>query len=123
MTIVPGVELRMAAVSTLIRSHRYVYASEVELHGQLEQVLTAAGVPVRREVRLTARDRIDLLAGDVGIEVKVKGERTPLRQLGRYAGHSDVGGLLLVTTRAASLPPELCGKPVAVVSLLTNGLS
>lgn len=112
----------MAAVATLIRSHRYSYASEVELHEQLERVLVTAGVPVVREVRLTERDRIDLMAGDVGIEVKVKGQRSPLRQLGRYAEHPSVQGLLLVTTRAANLPSHLRGKPVSVVSLLTNGL-
>lgn len=114
---------RMAALAALIRGHRYVYASEVELHGQLEQVLTAAGVPVSREVHLTSRDRIDFLVGDVGIEVKVKGERTPIRQLTRYAESSWVAGLLLVTTRAAGVPSTLLGKPVAVVSLMANGLA
>lgn len=124
MTADPGLlGARMDAVAAIIRGHRYRYASEVELQEQLEGVLLAAGVPVRREVRLSARDRIDLMAGDVGIEVKVKGERTPLRQLGRYAEHDEVAGLLLVTTRAATVPEEMRGKPVRLVSLLTNGLA
>lgn len=116
------VQERMAAVSGLLRGRRYVFASEDELQEQLAAVLDAAGVPVTREVWLSPRDRIDLLAGDVGIEVKVKGKRTPLEQLARYAESSWVAGLLLVTTRAARLPEQLHGKPVAVVSLLTNGL-
>jgi hypothetical protein len=120
---VTGVQARMAALSELIRSRRYVYASEVELHAQLEQVMLDARLPVLRELRLSSRDRIDFLIGDVGIEVKVKGERTPLRQLTRYAGYSTVSGLLLVTTRAAALPPLLGGKPAAVVSLLANALA
>lgn len=119
---VATVELRMAAVRIELRRHRYSYASEVELHDRLAAVLQAAGYPVRREVRLSDRDRIDLLVGDVGIEVKVKGARTPLRQLRRYAEHEAVAGLLLVTTRAAALPAELNGKPLQLVSLLTNGL-
>lgn len=118
-----AVQQRMDAVSRVLRGHRYVYASEGELQQQLADVLAGAGVPVAREVRLTPRDRIDLLAGDVGIEVKVKGARVPLRQLQRYAAHPRVAGLLLVTTRAAELPPTIGGKPAGVVSLLTNGLA
>ena len=113
----------MGAVSALLRRHRYVYASEDQLQQQLADVLAAAGLRVHREVRLTEHERIDLMVGDVGIEVKVKGQRTPLRQLGRYAEHPSVQGLLLVTTRAATLPATLRDKPVAVVSLLTNGLA
>lgn len=120
--MVDRVRARMAALDSLIRSHRYVYASEVELHDQLERVLRDASLPVTREVILSPRDRIDFLVGDVGLEVKVKGQRTPLRQLTRYAESSWLAGLLLVTTRAASPPSELAGKPVGVVSLLANGL-
>lgn len=114
---------RMTALTGLIRRHYYTYASEVELHEQLALVIGRAGIPVRREARLTPRDRVDLLVGDIAIEVKVKGKRVPLEQLERYAEHDAVGGLLLVTTRAATLPPTIGGKPAAVVSLLTNGLA
>lgn len=117
------VQQRMDALTEIIRGHRYTYGSEVELQAHLERLLVAAGLTVRREVRLTERDRIDFLVADIGIEVKVKGEREPLRQLRRYASSAQVAGLLLVTTRAAELPFTLDGKPVAVVSLLTNGLS
>lgn len=125
MTVAAGsaVQQRMDAVSRLLRGHRYVYASEAELQQQLADVLTRAGLPARREVALSARDRIDILAGDVGIEVKVKGRRTPLAQLTRYSTHPRIGGLLLVTTRAASLPPLIGGKPAGIVSLITNGLA
>lgn len=116
-------EYRMTALSELIAGQRYVYASERELQDQLAEVLGAARLPVLREVQLTERDRIDLLVGDVGIEVKVKGKRTPLAQLTRYAGSRHVAGLLLVTTRAATLPASIGGKPAAVVSLLANGLA
>lgn len=112
----------MAALSAVIRAGRYSFASEVELHGQLERVLRDAGAPVRREVRLSPTDRIDFLCGDIGLEVKVKGQRTPIRQLTRYAASPQVAGLLLVTTRAAIVPGPLNGKPVDVVSLLLHGL-
>jgi len=116
-------EAKMRGVSALLQRHRYVYGSEVELHQQLEDVLRAARLPVQREVRLTAGDRIDLLVGDVGIEVKVKGQRNPVAQLERYAASDRVAGLLLVTTRAATVPETMSGKPVTVVSLLTNGIA
>lgn len=117
------VRLRMAVIATALRARRYVYASEAELQGQLATVLAERGMPVRREVRLDHRDRIDLMVGDIGIEVKVKGQRTPISQLLRYSEHDQVGGLLLVTTRAAELEDTVGGKPAAVVSLITNGLA
>ncbi len=108
---------------------RFRYRNEDELHQGMMIALTAAGIPVddsHHEVSLTAADRIDfLLAGGLGIEVKVSGQTSAVwRQLHRYATHERVSGLILVTTRtphAVGAPVELNGKPVAVL-VLRGGL-
>lgn len=120
MTVVPTAMHAVDMVTAAIRGHRYHYADEYRLQEGLTLAITAAGLPVRREVRLTPTDRIDLLTVRVGVEVKVAG--TPdavLRQLQRYATSPQVDALVLVTTRARhqSLPRVVGGKPLTVVYL------
>jgi hypothetical protein len=111
-------------IAALFDGHAFTTTDEAELQRALAEVLDGAGVDHRREVRLTARDRIDFLAGAVGIEVKVDGALAAVtRQLHRYALRPEVASLLLVTTRPQhrGAPRELCGKPVTV-ALLHGGL-
>jgi hypothetical protein len=95
-------------IRNALREHRYAHANEIELHGGVEQVLTGMGLTVDREVRLSDRDRIDIMTDlprrngppvRLGIEVKVKGSADGVaRQLFRYASHDRVDALILVTT-------------------------
>lgn len=121
-------------VANSIRARRYRYANEDELQEGIFRVLRADGFLAEREVRLGARDRIDLLvrlvaAGNVsctvGVEVKVDGQSAAvLRQLRRYAAHAALDRLVLVTTvaRHLQLPDVVDGKPLTTVSLLDGGL-
>lgn len=111
--------MTLATVMEALDRHRFVAASEHELQGALAEALVQAGFDVRREVRLSGRDRIDLVVDRVGIEVKVGGAPNEVvRQLARYAEHGEVSALLLVTTvvrhaRALRSLPILGGCPVA----------
>lgn len=108
----------MGVVLDVLRAHRYHFSGEHQLQEGLALALTEAGLPVRREVRLTARDRVDLLTGRVGIEVKVAGSaETVLRQVQRYATSDLLDALIVVTTRAThrALPDVVGGKPLAVI--------
>ena len=82
------------------------------------------GFAPRREVILTDADRIDILVGRTGIEVKIAGAPLAVaRQLQRYAHSPDIDVLILATTRAshcAELPPVLAGKPL-IRSLIAGG--
>lgn len=100
-----------------INGSRFLYTSEDELQEGLAKVLTEAGFNVHREVRLTPRDRIDLMVGRVGIEVKIAGRPwSVLGQLQRYAESPAINELILVTTKARhEAPARLNGKPVTVV--------
>lgn len=113
------------AVADLIRSHRFRYATEQMLQEGIAAALADSGLRVHREVRLNERDRIDLLTGRVGVEVKVNGAVPHVRrQLERYLESEHLGGLVLVTARVrhVGLYGEFHGKPVRVVTLAGGGL-
>lgn len=98
------------------------YRNEEELQSLLHAQLIAAGIHSEREVRLSdGRSRIDILAGRIGIEVKVKGSLADVRrQLSRYAATGDIDELVLVTTRSAHhrIPPTIAGVPLVLCSLV-----
>lgn len=105
-------------IGTVLRAESFVHVAERGLHEQVAAALAAAGLPVEREVRLGPADRIDLLVGDVGVEVKVKGAANAvMRQLLRYSHSDRVERLVLVTIRAAHLrlPRTAGGKQLSVV--------
>lgn len=108
------------SVADAVAAARYGYVNEDELQAGLAQALVAAGHDVTREVRLSGRDRVDLLVDRTAVEVKIAGtpERV-LAQLARYAECEWIDDLVLVTTRARhrNLPPTVGGKPLRVVVL------
>jgi hypothetical protein len=110
-------------VAKVIRGHRYRYTSEDELQEGITAALEHADLSPIREVILSPRDRIDILVDQVGIEIKVAGSQAhPWNQLKRYAEHDAIGGLILVTNRWYTLPDEVGGKPLELVSLAGAGL-
>lgn len=113
-----------AQIAEALELHGYLVGNESELQYAIEAILTAGGATVEREVRLSPRDRIDLLVGSCGIEVKVQGSAADVeRQLRRYAEHARVESLVLVTTRHAHavMPPDIDGVPVTVIVLRGAG--
>jgi hypothetical protein len=112
----------VAGVVAVIAAHRFGHATEAELQAD---VLTRAGYSVKREARLSARNRIDLLVDRIGIEVKVDGSAgNVVRQLERYADSEALDALVLASSRRhhLAMPGSLNGKPVVVVSLVTGAL-
>jgi hypothetical protein len=95
-------------------------AKEKTLQDALGPMLRASFSTVRREVKLSPRETIDFLVGDVGIETKVDGSWTAVtRQILRYLEHDAVKSLVLVTTKRQHLqvPSVLLGKSVLVAWL------
>lgn len=112
-------------VAQVIREHRYRYANEDQLQRGIYQALRAARLPVIREAWIAPGSRIDLLAGRVGIEVKVGGSaRDVLAQIDRYLQSDVIDGLVLVTSRVrhAALSDSHGHKPVRLVQLAGAGL-
>lgn len=91
-----------AAIIEAIAGQRFLWATEDDLQRGLDAALTGAGFTVEREVRLNSADRIDLLIGRVGIEVKITGAwKNVGRQLERYLRSDQLDDLILVTCKAS----------------------
>lgn len=97
-----------------LRAVRADLSNEKRAQADLAGALAAAGIAVEREVRLAPGDIIDLLCGDIGIEVKLKGarKRAVWAQLERYARHDRIAGLILASNLAMGLPASAGGKPL-----------
>lgn len=120
---------RVSAVGLIevLGGHRFLWSSEAELQRGLADAIVAAGVDVEREVRLNARDRVDLLVDRLGVEVKVAGAwRDVERQLRRYLESPLLDELVLVTAKALHrrIPQGdvVAGKRLYVHQLEASGL-
>ena len=103
-----------AIVADLIARTRFHAADEASLQAGVAEMLYQAGVPARREVRLTRRERIDFLIGRLGVEVKVKGGVSDVRrQLVRYAATGLLDEILLISTHVTH--GQLHGSEVGVL--------
>lgn len=116
---------RVADIYETLLTTRPTFRDEADLQAEIAEALAAAGIAATREVPLSdGASRIDLLAWDVGIEVKIAGSTPAVRrQLARYAQCPEIAALVLVTVRASHhAPATLGGKPVIVCSLIGGGL-
>lgn len=110
----------MAAIVAALASVRMpAQPEEYDIHAAVARALNAAGLSYEHEYRLGPRRRIDFRVGRLGIEVK-KGRPASselTRQLRRYLESDALDGVVVVTQRVTSVPGEICGKPVQLVSL------
>lgn len=115
---------KVAEILAALNGCRFLWASEDDLQRGLAQALDAAGFEVEREARLDGRDRVDLLIGRVGLEVKVNGSwRDVDRQLRRYLRSDRLDALILVTARARHRRiPAGDGKVLVIHQLAASGL-
>ena len=106
-------------IATIIMAARINLTSEATAHRDIERALSSAAIEFRSEVKLSAADRIDVLVGGVGIEIKVGHSRREIwKQLKRYAAHDSIGALVLATGKAfpANIP-DVDGTPLVVADL------
>lgn len=108
-----------ADIITLLKSYRLSADRETRTQDEVAAILMNASIPYGREVRLTKKDIVDFLCGDVAVEVKVRGwqKREILSQCERYCASNRVAALILVTAIAMGFPPAINGKPCFVVSI------
>lgn len=111
-------EARIYALLTWLSRQRLRMSCEKQAQADLEAALIGHDIKHRREAHLTKGDIPDFLVGDIVIELKTKGSAMAIyRQCERYAQHDEVGGVILLTARAMSLPQTIAGKPAAVASM------
>lgn len=108
-----------AILAAVLRRARFTYRDENHLQGLIGSYLHARGFETQREAVLAPGERIDLLVGRVGIEVKTKGSVSAVAaQLARYDLTGKLDDLILVTSRRthASITHAV-SMPVTVVVL------
>lgn len=89
-------------VMDVLRSTRFLWATEDELQRGVAEAFAAAGLGFVREARLDSHSRPDFLVGRVAVEVKVAGAQGAVyRQLARYARSDQVDAVVLVTACAS----------------------
>ena len=92
--------------------------NEKELQAAFAHELRRVDAGYAREVSLGDGDIIDFLIGDVGLEMKIKGQRMAIyRQCERYCGHDRLQALVLATNVAMGMPAAINGKPIFIASL------
>jgi hypothetical protein len=120
---ISGAPMTAIEIARLIKGSVFRFANEIALQDGIEALLKGKGIEYGREVSLSARDRVDFMHGDIGIEVKIDSPTNSVqRQLWRYAQSDKVKSLILVTSRAKhkQIPDMLLDKPVIVVHLLAS---
>lgn len=110
------------AILEVLENVRITARHEDEAQEQIQEALTAAGIDCEREVRLSTRDRVDVLAGRVVIEVKTSPTQVERlwRQVQRYADHDEVDAVIVASTlfrNLVRLPDELAGTPVIGINI------
>lgn len=104
-----------------LAARSFRFDNERDLQDGIESVLKEAGITFERERALGDAGVIDfLVAGGIGIEVKVQGSHPEVaRQLLRYADREEITEIILVTSklRLGKLPETLRGKRLSVVAL------
>lgn len=102
----------------LLSQYRFTLANEKALQSEISTLLTDNNIKHLREVKLSDKDCIDFMVGDIGMETKLKGTAMSIyNQCERYCESPEVKELLLVTNRSMGLPEEINGKPAFLLSL------
>ncbi|WP_168991795.1 MULTISPECIES: hypothetical protein [Mesorhizobium] len=108
----------MSDAFAVLRSTRLPAGPEKDVQAAIADAFANCGIAFEREVNLGDGDIIDFVVGDLGIEVKIKGSpRAILRQLRRYAAHSQLSAIALVSSVAMGVPPAIGAKRLDIVSL------
>lgn len=106
---------QLAAV--LLRK-RFTLATEKDVQAEIAQVLHATVPEHRREVILDDKNTIDFMVGTIGIEVKIKGNKSAIfKQLQRYAEFDEITELIFVTSKTVGIPPTINNKSIYVVNM------
>jgi hypothetical protein len=106
-------------IATIIAGAKVNLTSEGTAHRSILDALARADIEHKSEARLSDAERIDVLCGSVGVEIKVGHPRRAIwKQLQRYAALEQIDALVLATGTAwpASIK-DVDGVPLVVANL------
>ncbi|MDD3465588.1 MAG: hypothetical protein PHE67_00445 [Campylobacterales bacterium] len=110
----------LADIQSSLTGKQFSLGDEKKLQTELSDAFTAHGIEFRREVRLDDNNIVDFMVDGLGIEVKIRTRVSAMqiyRQIERYCAFPEISALLLITSRALSLPAVINGKPIYILSL------
>lgn len=118
--IVPPSTDGMRLVLQALAGKRLPLQDEKALQNSIWSVFEADAATWKcaREVKIAGGIIDFIVAGDTGVEIKIKGTAAAIaRQLAGYAAEARLSGLVLVTAKTVAVPPMIGGKPVAILDL------
>lgn len=107
-------------IQLAIRGRCFSLGDEKMLQAELAEAFIDASIVFEREVHLDKNNIVDFMIDGLAIEIKIRTKVSAMqiyRQLERYCAFSEVKALMLITSKAMSLPDSINGKPVYVLSL------
>lgn len=105
-------------IKTILGSYRFPLSNEKILQREIAEVLTKNNIVFQKEASLQGSGIIDFLIGDIGIEIKIKGNALSIyKQLERYCEREEIKEIILVTNRTMGLPNKINGKPAHIISI------
>lgn len=111
------------ALVRFLESRRWPLFDEKRLQEAVAEELTVNRIDFEREVTLAKGDVVDFMVGNVGLELKIKGQRRAIyRQCERYCEHDRVHALVLGSAVAMGVPATVNGKILLVAQLGFGGL-
>ena len=108
-----------AIIAALFKKTRFKnLQNEKKLQLEIELMFNLAEVPYNREVKLTDKDIVDFMVGQIAIEVKTKCTGMEMyRQISRYADSDKFMLIILVTNTVTMLPRKINDKYTHVINL------
>lgn len=103
-----------------MRGRRFSLGDEKRLQIELAEAFMSHDITFEREVYLDRNSIVDFMIEGLAIEIKIRTKVSAMqiyRQLERYCAFAEVEALVLMTSKAMSLPDAINGKPVYVLSL------
>lgn len=108
-------DFRIQCIAAVIGVTKCDLSDEKATQRDISHAMCTAGIDFKHRRRLSALDIPSFLATDIAIEVTLGYASDAFRKLHRYAAHSSVAAVMLVTDTAIGLPTKICGKPARVV--------
>lgn len=105
-------------LTAVLLRKRFTLATEKDVQAEIDQVLRSTVPNHRREVVLDDKNEIDFMVGSVGIEVKIKGNKSAIfKQLQRYCEFDEITDLIFVTSKTVGIPVTINNKNIYVVNM------
>lgn len=115
-----SVQVTLKNIQDSIKNQSLPLSNEKELQLKLEKLFNSKKLEFKREVRLDSSNIIDFQFGGVGVEVKIKTKASVMsiyRQIKRYCDFDTIEAIVILSGRAISMPSDINGKPIYVISL------